>query len=135
MRLLIIVILSLLLVQQFAFAQDEYEFDLSEIEKKPYSFGGYVEARPVLFGFDSDSTLYKLKLFDRDEGKRAEEYNFTLQLDGSYEKGIAGVYVKVNSDIQHSYTGWSDETSVFEGYLSLKPSRSLSIDAGKKTMK
>jgi len=134
-RLLIIVILSLLLVQQFAFAQDEYEFDLSEIEKKPYSFGGYVEARPVFFGFDSDSTLYKLKLFDRDEGKRAEEYNFTLQFDGSYEKGIAGVYVKVNSDIQHSYTGWSDETSVFEGYLSLKPSRSLRVDAGKKTLK
>jgi len=134
-RLLIIVILSLLIVPQFASAQDEYEFDLSEIEKKPYSFGGYVEARPVFFGFDSDSTLYKLKLFDRDEGKRAEEYNFTLQFDGSYEKGIAGVYVKVNSDIQHSYTGWSDETSVFEGYLSLKPSRSLRVDAGKKTLK
>ena len=131
MRLLIIFILSLLLLPQPALAQDDYEFDLSEIEKKPYSFGGYVEAMPVLFGFDRDAALYKLKMFDREEGERAEEYNLTLQLDGSYEMGITSFHFKVNSDIQQSYLGWSDETSVFEGYLSLKPSRSLNIDAGK----
>jgi hypothetical protein len=135
MRLLIIFILTLVLVPQFALAQNEYEFDLSEIEKKPYSFGGYIEARPVLFGFDKDAALYKLKMFDRNEGETAEEYNFTLQLDGSYERGIASLYIKVNSDIQQSYLGWSDETTVFEGYLSLKPSRLLSIDVGKKTLK
>jgi len=127
--------LSFLLLPQLAFAQDEYDFDLSGIEKKPYSFGGYMEAKPVLFGFDRDAALYKLKMFDRDEGNTAEEYNFTLQLDGSYEMGIASFQIKVNSDIQQSYLGWSDKTSVFEGFLSLKPSRSLGIDAGKKTMK
>jgi hypothetical protein len=135
MRLLILFILTLVLVPRFTNAQDEYEFDFSEIEKKPYSFGGYVETRPVLFGFDRDAALYKLKMFERDEGKTAEEYNFTAQLDGSYEMGIARFYIKVNSDIQQSYLGWSDKTSIFEGHLSLKPSRSLSIDAGKKTLK
>jgi hypothetical protein len=135
MRLLIVFMLTLVLVPLFTHAQDEYEFDLSEIEKKPYSFGGYIEARPVLFGLDRDAALYKLKFFDRDEGKTVEEYNFTAQLDGSYEMGIARFYIKVNSDIQESYLGWSDKTSIFEGYLSLKPSRSLSIDAGKKTLK
>ena len=135
MRWLIVFIFLLLLAPELVPAQDEYDFDLSEIEKKPYSLGGYLEARPVLFVFDREAALYKLKFFDRDEGKTAEEYNFTLQLDGSYEKGIAGGYVKVNSDIKHSYLGWSDETSLFEGYLSLNPSRSLSVDAGKKTMK
>lgn len=122
-------------ISHSAYAAGEYEFDLSEIEKKPYSFGGYIEARPVLFGFDRDAALYKLKMFDRDEGKTAEEYNAVLQLDGSYEKGIARFYMKVNADIQQSYTGWSDRTSIFEGYLSLKPSQSFSIDAGKKTLK
>ena len=135
MRLLIIFILSLLLLPPLALAQDYYEFDLSEIEKKPYSFGGYLEARPVFFGFNRDSALYKLKFFDKNEGGTAEEYNLTLQLDGSYEKGIAGIYVKVNSDIQQSYLGWSDKTTLFEGYLSLNPSRSFSSDAGKKTLK
>jgi hypothetical protein len=127
--------LTLVLVPRFAPAGDEYSFDLAEIEKKPYSLGGYIEARPALFGFDRDAALYKLKLFDRDEGKTAEEYNVTLQLDGSYEKGIARFYTKINSGIQHSYLGWSDKTSIFEGYLSLKPSSSLNVNAGKKTLK
>jgi hypothetical protein len=43
--------------------------------------------------------------------------------------------VKLNSDIQQSYLGWSDKTSIFEGYVSLKPSQSFSIEAGKKTLK
>ena len=135
MRLLILCMLTLALVPRFASATDEYSFDLAEIEKKPYSLGGYIEARPALFGFDRDAALYKLKLFDRDEGKTAEEYNVTLQLDGSYEKGIAGFYTKINSGIQHSYLGWSDKTTIFEGYLSLKPSLSLNVNAGKKTLK
>jgi hypothetical protein len=30
-------------------AADEFAFDTSETEKKPYSFGGYAEAQPILF--------------------------------------------------------------------------------------
>lgn len=124
-----------LLFPQLILAESEYSFDLDEIEKKPYSFGGYLEARPALLGFDRDAALYKLKLYNKDEGETAEEYNAAIQLDGSYEKGIAKFYTKINADIQQSYLGWSDTTSVFEGYLSLKPSSSFTINAGKKTLK
>jgi len=135
MRLLILCILTLILVPRNAPAWNEYSLDLAEIEKKPYSFGGYIEVHPVLFGLDRDAALYKLKLFAQDEGKTTEEYNGTFQLDGSYEKGIAKFYTKINFDIQQSYLGWSDKTSIFEGYLSLKPSSSFSINAGKKLLK
>jgi len=127
--------LTLVLVPRFVFAQDEYSFDLAEMEKKSYSFGGYIEARPALLGFDKNAALYKLKLYAQDEGETGEEYNATLQLDASYEKGIAKFYTKINADMQQSYLGWSDKTSIFEGYLSLKPSSSFSINAGKKTLK
>jgi len=73
----------------FTFAEEEYKFDLSEIEKKPYHFGGYFELRPILFGLDRNASLYRLKFFNRDEGKTIEEYNGKLQLEGSFEKGIA----------------------------------------------
>jgi hypothetical protein len=52
----------IIFLSSFTFAQEEYKFDLSEIEKKPYHLGGYVELRPVLFGLDRDASLYKLKL-------------------------------------------------------------------------
>ncbi|MGB2862846.1 MAG: hypothetical protein WBC05_05930, partial [Sedimentisphaerales bacterium] len=57
-----------------AFAEEEYSFDLSEIEKKPLHIGGYVEFSPVLFGLDTNSALYKLRLYDRDKENIREEY-------------------------------------------------------------
>ena len=114
---------------------EEYKFELSETEKKPYHLGGYGEFRPVLFGLDRNAALYKLKFYNRDEGRTIEEYNFRLQLEGSYEYGIARIFGRVNGDLSHTYQGWSDETSLYEGFLSLKPSNSFTLDIGKKTLK
>ena len=54
------------------FGKDEYEFDLSEIEKeierKPYSIGGFLELRPVVFGLDRDAAFYRIKFPDQDQG-------------------------------------------------------------------
>ena len=42
-------------------AESDYTFNLSETEKKPYHFGGYVEFKPVLFGLNRDAAFYKLR--------------------------------------------------------------------------
>jgi hypothetical protein len=116
-------------------AAEEYTFDVSETEKKPYHIGGYAELRPAVFGLDRDASLYKLKFYNRDEGSTLEEYNATLQLEGSLEKGIARLFVRTNTDYKISYHGEDFKTTVLEGFLSLKPSSSLTIDMGKKTLK
>jgi hypothetical protein len=138
-RSTIMVILVCLLSSAFcdlpsAFAE-EYAFDLSEIEKKPYHIGGYAEFRPILFGLDKEASLYKLKFYNRDEGSTLEEYNATLQLEGSLEKGIARLFVRTNTDYKNSYLGEDQKTIIYEGFLSLKPSSSLTMDIGKKTLK
>jgi len=114
---------------------EEYTFDMSEIEKKPYHIGGYMEFRPVLFGLDKKASLYKLKFYNRNEGSTLEEYNAALQLEGSLEKGIAKLFVKTNTDYKKSYSGEEQKTTAYEGFLSLKPSSSLTIEMGKKTLK
>jgi len=120
--------------RSFAFAAEEYTFDLSEIEKKPYHVGGYAEFRPVLIGLDRGAAFYKLRFFNRDEGKTIEEYNGKLQLEGSLEKGIARLFVRTNSELKYSYLGWDHDTSLFEGYLSLKPSPAITFKLGKQTL-
>ena len=80
----------------FALADEEYKFDLSEIEKKPYHIGGYLELKPSISRLGSDASLYKLRFFNRDEGNTLEEYNGKLQLEGSLEKGIARLFVRTN---------------------------------------
>ena len=112
---------------------EEYKFEVSEIEKKPYFMGGYLEFRPDLFVLDKDAALYKLNFFNRNEGNTIEHYNGRLWIEGSYEKGIIGLFLKTNLGLGYSYQGWDDETRIYEGYLSLKPSSSLTIDLGKRT--
>jgi hypothetical protein len=114
---------------------EDYAFDVSEIAKKPYHIGGNLELKPVLFGLDRNASLYKLKFYNRDEGSAIEEYDGKLQLEGSLEKGIAKLFVKTNTDYKKSYLGEDQQTTIYDGFLSLKPSSSLTIDLGKKTLK
>ena len=108
----------------FALADEEYKFDLSEIEKKLYHIGGYLELKPSISRLGSDASLYKLRFFNRAEGNTLEEYNGKLQLEGSLRKELPVFSIRTNSDLKYSYLGWDHKTSIYEGYLSLKPSPS-----------
>ncbi len=117
-----------------ALADEEYSFDLSEIEEKPLHIGGYVEFQPVLFGLDRSAALNKLKFYDRSKENIREEYDFTALLDGSYKKGTTELHAIVNTDFRKSYLGWSEKTTLYEGYASLRPSSTLTFNIGKKTL-
>ena len=121
-----------------ALSEDEYEFDLSEIEneiaKKPYSLGGFFELRPVLFGLDRNSAFYKIKFYDKDERSTLEQYNSGLRLEGSYHKGIAGLFFRADSRLWYGHEGWDGETTLLEGYLALKPDPGFALEAGKKVL-
>ncbi len=127
-------LLSLFWMPDSAMA-DEYTFDLSEIEKKPYQIGGYAEFRANLLRLDNYATLYKLNFYNNEEGDTVEEYNAELQLEGSFEKGISRLYIKTNTDYVYSYLEEYLKTTLYEGYLSLRPSSSMTVDAGKKVSK
>jgi hypothetical protein len=116
-------------------AEETYTFDLNEIEKKPYHFGGYMELKPTFSQTRQDSSLYHLKYYNRDLGASLEEANLKLQLEGSYEQGISRLYFKTNTDYKISRLRDDEKTDLYEGFLSLTPSTEWKIDAGKKTFK
>ncbi len=82
---------------------EEYKFEASETEKKPYHIGGYIEAMPILFGLDKNASLYKLNFYNRNVGATTPEYDGTLQLEGSLEKGISRFYFKTNTAYTNNY--------------------------------
>jgi hypothetical protein len=134
--LLSLLYLSSLLFNLFprsALAED-YSFDPSEVEKKTYHLSGYMEAKPLLFGLDKNASLYKLKLYNRKEGDTLAEYDGTLQLEGNFDYGISRFYGRTNTSYKKSYLGEDQQTTLQEGYLSLKPTSSFKIDVGKKTL-
>jgi len=114
---------------------EEYSFNESEIEKTPYSIGGYAEFRPVYIGLDKTASFYKLKYYNQGKPAGTNELNFKLQPEASYEYGIAQLYGRGNLDYNHNYTGWAGDYSLYEGYLSVKPSSSLDVVVGQKTLK
>ena len=135
MRLWASFALLLTLSHVMALADEEYSFDLSEIEEKPSHIGGYIEFSPFLFGWNKSSASHKLKLYNRDKENVHEEYDFTALLDGSYKRGITEFRAIVNTDFRKTYLGWSDETTLYEGYMALRPSSTFNFNIGKKTLK
>jgi len=131
--------LILLLVPFLAFAQDDYSFDLSEfekeMEKKPYSVGGYLEFMPKIFRLDHDAAFYKLNFYNRPEKDYLDEYNLKLSMKGGYEKGISRVYIRSSINTTESDIKSRTDVTIDEGYLSVKPSSIFNISIGKKALK
>jgi hypothetical protein len=113
---------------------EEYKFDVSETEKKPYQIGGYIEYLPVIVGLDKNAALYKLNYWYRQPKDIPGQNSASLQLEGSYERGVARFYAKTYSYYVNSYPGETAITNIFEAHLSLKPSSSFMMDMGQKTM-
>jgi len=135
LKLLKLLLSIFILFPQFLLAQEEYSFDLSviekEIEKKPYSIGGYLEFRPTFYWLDDDTAFYNLEFYDRSNRSKLDEYNFELLLDVSYEKGIGSFFLRTNIDAVESEIESDAEAKIFEGYVSLQPSPSFTADFGK----
>ncbi len=129
------ILFAAILMPMLAGAADEYSFDTSETDKKFYSFGGYAEAKPILFDLDRDAALYKTRFFDRNVGNPLRQYDFTLQLDGGIEWNIFKTFARINNSLSRTYDGWSDDSKPYELFLAAKPTPSLTASAGKLTAK
>ena len=142
MRAVLVVLIFLLGLAQRLYAQEKYEVDLSEIEKEigkaadqPYSFGGFLEFQPALFGIDPDSAFSRLRFFDRNRPTLFDQYNFRLRLEGSYKKNIFSAFFRADTHVRNDFDGWDEDIQLFEGYVSAKPHPSFTAEAGKKVMK
>ena len=127
--------LALFLLPALVGAEESYTFDANEVEKKPYFLGGYVEFRPILFGLDNDAALNKLRFFDRSLGDTLMEYNGKLFLDAGLRKDPFSVFLQSSTDYKDSQVTSQLSTTLYQGYVSFKPSDSFTADGGKKTAK
>jgi hypothetical protein len=114
-----------------AAADDEYRFDASEFEKKPYEFGGYLEAKPQYFWLNPGSAGYHLTYTDGSPGNAAYGATGTLELVGKYTAGIATARFRTHSDIQRYNTVNQESNKFYEAVLSLRPDPGFTADIGK----
>lgn len=108
--------------------------EIPELRRMPYTVDGFVEVRPAAFWLDPDAALYALR-FPTGDGARTTQLNARLQSDLGYRKDLFGASTRVVFDLLRAFGDWSADGSLYEAYVSLKPTPSFTVDIGKKTMK
>ena len=114
---------------------DSFSFEVEEFEKEPLVIGGYIETKWEHIDINQQGALAKLKNYD-DPVSTVDTFTESIQLDGSYIKGISSVNWLLKASGQWADDdGWVDTADIFEAYLSLKPNNNLTTSFGKKNYK
>jgi len=127
--------LVLLVVVACAQAAEEYSFDSSAFEKKPFELGGYAQLKQEDFSFNRGAAFYRLANFDQPQRDRLDRTTATLQLAGKLRQGIGTFDFRTNSDLQRDQLARDHDNTVFEAAYSLRPDPGLTMEAGKRVLR
>ena len=126
-------LLILLLVGAAAQA-DEYSFDISKYEKKPFELNGYAELKGEDFALNPDGALYKLNYYGQPQRESLTRTTETLELAGKLRHDIATFDFRTHSDFQQDQLAYDRTNKFYEAALSLRPRSELTLEAGKRAL-
>lgn len=116
-------------------AQDEFSFDVSSFEKKPYEFGGYVEFIADRQWLNTDSVAYKLNSALFSERTIIDHQLATMELTGQYIKDDWQVSFNAHAFSEQDNLNSESDTQLYEGILAYKPEPGFIFEVGKKALK
>ncbi len=115
-------------------AGETYSLEIEELEKKSYEIGGFAEVDWEHMAIQEDGAASFLNF--RDESRSTlDRVTGTLQLGGSYTKGIGQFKWLAEGSAAQDDLGWSDDFAFYEGYVSISPSSEFNASMGKKSYK
>ncbi len=130
--LLILLCLLFLAWAPWARAGD-HDFEIPEAEHKPYELGGKLEMRYANHQLNQGSARHRLNFYNNAPGSYIEEWTGILELQGSYIHENAKFSFLTHHAYKDTYYGSEWDNTLYEAYLSLRPSASLTLEVGKKS--
>jgi len=128
--------ISLSLLTGMAFADEEFKFDASEFDKKPYEFGGYVELKSETLNLRPTSSAYQQRYYSEDGHDWLQRGTATVELTGKYNLGDFTADARGRAQVSHDIeTTSKDYDKLMEGGLRWSPSQGFSLDAGKRVQR
>ena len=116
-------------------AVDEFSFDISSYEKKPYEFGGYVELVTDRQWLNTDSAAYKLNSLSLADRDIINHQLTTIELTGKYIKNNWQVFFNAHAMAERDSIGSEEDSKIYEGILAYKPDPGFTFELGKKALK
>jgi len=142
LRILFFLVFIYSSIPGYLFAEDEnsdtidLDFEIPEVEKKPYSLNTEFEISGTIKGFDEDSLLFNQKYPNSRNDDTFFQSDLNLKVEGSYRIGIVKLYARLNGDLYYNDDeNWENDRKTEEAYVSLLPDPSITLDAGKKVLK
>ncbi len=114
----------------------DLDFEIEEIEKKPYSINADIETKETIKIFDKDALLFKQKYLGKKDEDAAWQTNLDLTIEGQFQWDKIKLYGRFNGLLYYNDDeNWVSEREAEEAYISFQPSYSFAADAGKKVHK
>jgi hypothetical protein len=115
-------------------AAEEFSFDLEEIEKRPFSWGGYTELKWDHIEIN-ESSVFSLLNPGSSPGTSIDRLGGSLQLDGSYKRELYSINWLFKATGQEDDFGWHNTIDLFAAYVNIKPTPAATVSLGKKPYK
>ena len=97
-----------------AAAAEEYTFDSSAFEKKPYELGGYVQLKQEDSGLNRTGAFYKLGNLNKPQRDELGRTTATLELSGKLRQGIGTFDFRAQSYLQRDQLAHDHANTLFE---------------------
>jgi hypothetical protein len=112
-------------------ADDEFSFESSEFEKKPFQLDGYLEIQPGRAWLNQDGSFYKLNYYNREQRDTLDWNTTVLRINGQYSLGVTSVNLRGYLAATQDSLGSSNTQRFDEAYISFKPDPGFTLDIGK----
>ncbi len=117
-----------------ALAGEDFSMEMGDFAKKDYKVGGFAEISWEHADIRQGSASSLLNLHD-DPQSTLDRLSGSLQLDGSYTKGITSLNWLAEASAGRDDLGSSDSVELYEGYVGITPSSQINASLGKKASK
>jgi len=128
-------LLLLLSVAAHASAAEDYSFDASEFEKKPFELGGYLQFKQESFDLNRGGAFYKLANYKTPQRDNLDRTTVTMELIGKVRQGIGTFDFRTHSDLQQDQLAHDHTNVLYEGAYSIRPAPGVTMEAGKRTLR
>ncbi len=118
-----------------AWAAEEYSFDSSAFEKRPFELGGYLQLKQERFALNREGAFYKLGNFNQAQRDSLDRTTGTVEFAGKLRQGIGTFDFHTHSDVQQDQLTHGRDNKMFEAAYSIRPDPSLTLEAGKRSLR
>ncbi|MEA3404833.1 MAG: hypothetical protein U9R28_03725 [Pseudomonadota bacterium] len=114
---------------------EEFSFNISAYEKKPYEFNGHLDVVSSQLNVNSDSALANLAFKPPESAENFQRYNSELELNGLYRFDNSTLNFRSSSQWQKDTFTQGSEHTLQEGFWRYQPSDQWSFEIGKRAIK